>query len=417
MKAPSSPEIAKFAAQVAKNGLSKIGVLAAVKQQYPMLIPKLMMAENPKEYKIWGEDLIDQGAVKQLETALRIPPAKYGVLLPDAHLGYAMPIGGVILLENAISPSYIGFDISCMMMLSRYSINHSDFEKHRVDFAKQLRENTFFGIGPGPGLYEHPVLDDARWSISKAVNKNKRKAENQIGTSGGGNHFADLVSIDDGSIGLLTHSGSRGSGHNLAVHYTRLAAKETKRIAQNVPKDHGWLSMDSDAGREYFQAMSLMGDYAYANHELIHAEFAKVAGLEVVDMVWNRHNFAWETEDGFVHRKGATPAANGQMGLIPGSSGAPSYVVRGKGVEESLQSSSHGAGRPHSRTEAKKRHNVTAFNERMEDILHYGVNPDETFMAYKDIDEVISRQLDLIEVVSTMHPRVVVMGGKSDDGD
>jgi len=250
---------------------------------------KLVMADKPKDYKIWGEDLIAQGAVEQLETALRIPPAKYGVLLPDAHIGYALPIGGVILLENAISPSYIGFDISCMMMLSQFSINPAEFEKHRENFAAHLRENTFFGIGPGPGLYEHPVMDDDRWGISKVVTKKKRKAEEQIGTSGGGNHFADLMHINDGTIGLLTHSGSRGTGHNLATEYTRLAAKETKRIAKDVPNDHGWLSMDIDAGREYFQVMQLMGDYAYANHELIHKAFAKAAGLEVVDIVWNRH--------------------------------------------------------------------------------------------------------------------------------
>jgi len=378
---------------------------------------KLAMADKPKNYKIWGEDIIDQGAVVQLETALRIPPAKYGVLLPDAHVGYALPIGGVILLENSISPSYIGFDISCMMMLSQFSINPTEFEKHRENFAAHLRENTFFGIGPGPGLYEHPVMEDERWNISKVVNKKKRKAEEQIGTSGGGNHFADLVHINDGTIGLLTHSGSRGTGHNLATEYTRLAAKETKRIAKDVPNDHGWLSMDTDVGREYFQVMQLMGAYAFANHELVHKAFTKAAGLEVTEIVWNRHNFAWETEDGFVHRKGATPAAKGQMGLIPGSSGSPSYLVRGKGVEESLQSSSHGAGRPHSRTEAKKRHNEKAFDERMANILHYGVAPDETFMAYKDINEVMSKQQDLIEVVATMHPKVVIMGGKSDDGD
>ena len=385
-------------------------------------ISKKTLAPSPGPYKIWGSDLIEANTIEQMETAMRIPPAIRGALLPDAHLGYALPIGGVILLENAISPSYIGYDISCMMMLSIFDLRVEDFEKHREDFAHSLRKSTYFGIGRGPNKYDHPVMDDKRWRVSKTIGKVKAKALNQLGTSGGGNHFADLMKVeleDREAIGLLTHSGSRGAGHNLATAYVNLAAKETQRSATGIPKAHGWLRLDSDAGREYLAAMQLMGDYAYANHELIHAEFARNAALEVREMMWNRHNFAWVTEDGIIHRKGATPAREGQIGLIPGSSGATSYIVEGKGHPESLFSSSHGAGRPFSRTQAKKQHQPDAFRAHMrrKDVLHFGITPDETFAAYKDINEVMARQEDLVQVIGRMEPRVVVMGGKADDGD
>ena len=149
----------------------------------------------------------------------------------------------------------------------------------------------------------------------------------------------------DRAVGLLTHSGSRGAGHKTATHYVEQAARYTGEIATRIPPGYEWLDLDAELGQEYLAAMHLMGDYAHANHDLIHDHFLAAAGLRCDHRVWNRHNYAWVEEEGVVHRKGATPAAVGVIGLIPGSSGTASYLVRGLGNEASLNSSSHGAGR------------------------------------------------------------------------
>jgi tRNA-splicing ligase RtcB len=166
--------------------------------------------------------------------------------------------------------------------------------------------------------------------------------------------------------------------------------------------------------------MTLMGAYARANHDLIHDHFGKAAGVQTKQRIWNRHNYVWIEGNAVIHRKGATPADAGQLGLIPGSSGTASYLVRGLGNAQSLNSSSHGAGRWHSRTEAKRQHDETRFQQHMaaNDILHFGLAPDETFLAYKDIEMVIGLQAGtLIEPIARMTPRVVLMGGQADDGD
>jgi tRNA-splicing ligase RtcB len=193
-------------------------------------------------------------------------------------------------------------------------------------------------------------------------------------------------------------------------------------VARGVPKGYEWLSIDSELGREYMAAMEAMGAYALANHQLIHRHFAASAGLEARFQLWNRHNYAWVNEESgeVIHRKGATPAELGVRGIIPGTSGTSSYLVEGLGNEESILSSSHGAGRYHSRTEAKRRHDAKAFARHMErqDILHLGLAPDETYQAYKDIETVMALQDGvLVRRLARLTPKVVLMGGESDDGD
>jgi tRNA-splicing ligase RtcB len=235
---------------------------------------------------------------------------------------------------------------------------------------------------------------------------------------------------------LLTHSGSRGVGHAMATHYSSLAAERTNLIARGIPKEYAWLNIDDDAGREYLQVMRLMGRYAQANHHLIHAHFLRRTGLSALPVkgsavelphvttpftvIENHHNFAWVEGDLVIHRKGATPAGRDVAGLIPGSSGTKSYLVKGLSNPDSLESSSHGAGRPFSRTEAKRRHDPEFFRTWMadHDILYKGVAPDETLMAYKDIETVIGLQTGvLVDIVAEMFPVAVQMGGRSDDGD
>lgn len=398
----------------------------------------LKMSKNAAPLQIFGEieQHIPANAVDQMYTVMRLPMATKGALMPDAHYGYAMPIGGVAALENAISPSFVGYDISCMVQLSILDMDVKTFEADRRQVAKGLRNVTAFGMGSDfKGKREHEVMESDTWREVNSAAKLKSLAQKQLGSSGGGNHFADLVVIEmlsemgdhvtgDKLVGLLTHSGSRGTGHKLATHYVKQAAAYTKHIAKGVPKGYEWLPLDHELGQEYLAAMTLMGEYARANHDLIHDHFCKEAGVKTVDRVWNRHNYVWIEGEGksasVIHRKGATPADKGQLGLIPGTSGTASYLVRGLGNEESMNSSSHGAGRFHSRTQAKKAHDEKRFQKHMTegDILHFGLAPDETFMAYKDIEMVIGLQTGvLIDPIARMTPRVVIMGGKSDDGD
>ena len=399
--------------------------------------PAFKLAPAPAPLTIFGAvgTQIPANAQEQMEMVLRLPMATRGALMPDAHLGYAMPIGGVAVLVDAISPSFVGYDISCMVMLTILDLPPAAFMADRPQLADVLQQVTAFGLGADfpSGAREHPVMDDALWRELPILHSLHRKAQTQLGSSGGGNHFADLVVIDflqdeethgfgrgDRVTGLLTHSGSRGTGYQVAKHYVALAGKLTRNVADGIPRGYEWLELSSEPGQEYMAAMELMGRYALANHTLIHDHFVAETGLGVQARIWNRHNFAWLDQRDVIHRKGATPAETGQLGLIPGTSGTASYLVRGLGNAASVHSSAHGAGRTFSRTEAKRRHDAgkVARHMRQEDILHFGLAPDESFMAYKDIEMVMEIQEGvLIESVARMMPKVVIMGGQADDGD
>jgi tRNA-splicing ligase RtcB (3'-phosphate/5'-hydroxy nucleic acid ligase) len=257
----------------------------------------------------------------------------------------------------------------------------------------------------------------------------KDRAWGQLGTSGSGNHFVEfgeltveneIVGIAPGTyLALLSHSGSRGTGAQVADHYSRVA----RRLHPELPKELAhlaWLDLSTQAGHEYWAAMELMGRYAAANHALIHAHIAKALGGEVMLDLENHHNFAWRErhrlpggseDDVIVHRKGATPAGSGVLGIIPGSMGTPGYVVRGRGVAASMNSAAHGAGRRMSRTKAKQIFTWNAahqfLRERGVTLLSAGL--DEVPMAYKDIDQVMAAQRDLVEPLARFQPRLVKM--------
>ncbi len=272
---------------------------------------------------------------------------------------------------------------------------------------------------------------DQDWSVTQVTRTHKDLARSQLGSSGSGNHFAEfgvlLLEQDDAQLGLkagqyvalLTHSGSRGTGAAVCQVYSNIAQS---RLPAKY-KDHGrlaWLDMDSEAGREYWAAMSLMGEYAAANHEVIHRNVSKLVGERPVAVVENHHNFAWkETHEGrtvIVHRKGATPAAEGVLGVIPGSMADPAFVVRGRGVAASLQSASHGAGRKLSRKQAKDRFSWHATKANLEErgITVLSAAADEVPGVYKNIEEVMASQADLVEKIARFEPRIVRMAGEHD---
>jgi len=394
--------------------------------------PSITLNENPEAYAVYGAQHIEDGARDQMDIAMKLPITVAGALMPDAHQGYGLPIGGVLATKNDIIPYGVGVDIGCRMALSVYDIPESDFERNRAKYQRELVAHTKFGAGHGfHGKYraDHEVLDKQEFNMTKMVKQLKDKAWSQLGTSGGGNHFVEFGIIEfaeaDAALGiakgryvaLLTHSGSRGFGATLAGHYTQLAKKTTKlpKEAQNL----AWLSLDSQEGQEYWMAMNLAGDYASACHQVIHDKMATAIGAQVLAKVENHHNFAWKEiwngEEVIVHRKGATPAGKGVMGIIPGSMTAPGFLVRGKGEQNAINSASHGAGRQMSRTQAIK----TITKDEMREVLRdhnvtlIGAGKDEAPMAYKDINLVMDSQKELVDVVAKFIPKIVRM---ADDG-
>lgn len=387
--------------------------------------PGFVERDTPARWTSWSDDL-DDGAIRQMENACRLPVAVRGALMPDAHLGYGLPIGGVLAADNAVIPYAVGVDIACRMKLTVLDLPVAALSDEKQRLIGALERETRFGIGASfqkRSRREHAILDED-WDANPVTKKLKDRAWKQLGSSGSGNHFVEFGTLEFAEddlglkagtyVALLSHSGSRGPGARVAGHYSKLARKlhpELPRQLQHL----AWLDMDSAEGQEYWHAMNMMGRFAAANHEKIHEHIAGALGVDVWADVENHHNFAWKEEhDGkevIVHRKGATPAGKGTLGIIPGSMADPGYVVRGKGEMLSLESASHGAGRVMSRTKAKAKFSWEAVRKQLDGkgvtLLSAGL--DESPGVYKDIDRVMELQSDLVEVVAKFEPKIVKM--------
>jgi tRNA-splicing ligase RtcB (3'-phosphate/5'-hydroxy nucleic acid ligase) len=384
--------------------------------------PPALRAE-PARYHQWGEGL-ESEAVMQMEKACLLPVTVAGALMPDAHVGYGLPIGGVLATEHAVIPYAVGVDIACRMKMSVLDLSLRDLERHQDRLTRAIETETRFGIG---ARFEEPrqhAVMDADWSVSPVTQQHKDRAWGQLGTSGSGNHFVEFgqLTVLDRALGLepgeyvalLSHSGSRGTGAEVCNHYSQLA--RTKH--PELPREQlrlAWLTLDSSEGQEYWAAMLLMGRYAAANHELIHRHIAARLGSAVLLDVENHHNFAWQERhfdrEVIVHRKGATPAGEGVLGIIPGSMASPGFVVRGKGDAQSLRSASHGAGRCMSRTQARQ---TQSWKKAQAVLRQQGVNLisaglDEVPMVYKDIHQVMAAQAGLVSILGRFDPRLVKM--------
>ena len=398
--------------------------------------------DAPAPYRVWGEGL-EQGALDQMQNAARLPVAVSGALMPDAHQGYGLPIGGVLATENSVIPYAVGVDIACRMKLSVLDIPATDIKRLHDSLARAIERETVFGTGGAHKRpLEHEVLEED-WAVTDVTRGLFAKAREQLGTSGSGNHFVEfgILTVKEGSgseisnlksqtvetgsgwsfdlppgeyLALLSHSGSRGTGAKVADHYSKLAMDLHPELPPELRR-LAWLDLDSDAGREYWAAMNLMGKYAHANHDLIHRKVARAAGARIIAGVENHHNFAWKEKHGgrelIVHRKGATPAGRGVLGMIPGSMATPGFVVRGKGLPESLESASHGAGRTMSRKAANEQFRWAHVKPILEaagvTLLSAGL--DEVPGSYKDIHSVMNAQSDLVEVIARFDPRIVKM--------
>ena len=378
---------------------------------------------EPAPWKQWGTDL-EAGAVEQMRNAARLPVTVQGALMPDAHQGYGLPIGGVMATDNAVVPYAVGVDIACRMKMSVLDMPPTELTGRQGQLERALETETRFGVGVSfKTRRQHAVMDED-WSFSKVTASLKEKAWSQLGTSGGGNHFAEygtLTILADGMglppgeyLALLTHGGSRGSGAEIADHFSKLAMRRHPELPRELIH-LAWLDMDSELGQEYWAAMELMGRYASANHALIHRHISKSLGVEVLADVENHHNFAWmEAHNGkevIVHRKGATPAGEGVIGIIPGSMATSGYVVIGKGDPRSLNSAAHGAGRRMSRKAAKERFSWSEMKKFLSDrgVILLSADLDEAPMAYKDIETVMAAQGDLVEPIARFDPKLVKM--------
>lgn len=350
--------------------------------------------------------------------------------MPDAHVGYGLPIGGVLAMENAVIPYAVGVDIACRMKLSVLDMPTDSLES-RFDLYKQALEGgTRFGIGSKHETPQDHAVMDQDWSVTRITREKKDVAWSQLGSSGSGNHFVEFgvldverrveeLGLEPGRyVALMSHSGSRGTGAAVCSTYSGIARARLPAKYKDLAY-LSWLSLDSDAGQEYWAAMSLMGNYAAANHDVIHRLVSKRLGAEIVAGVENHHNFAWTEVHGdrelVVHRKGATPAGEGVLGVIPGSMASPAFVVRGKGGADSFDSASHGAGRTMSRRKAKDKYNWKAVQGdlKKKGVTVLSAGADEVPGVYKKIEAVMAAQSDLVEIVSRFDPKIVKM---CDDG-
>lgn len=374
-------------------------------------------------WRQWGDDL-DSNAIEQMVHACRLPVAARGALMPDAHVGYGLPIGGVLATRDAVIPYAVGVDIACRVKMTVLDLPLRKLERGADKLRRAIETETRFGIGAHfKERREHAVMDDD-WSVTHVTARLKDKAWSQLGTSGSGNHFVEFGVLEtDGALpglppgkhlALLSHSGSRGTGAEVCDTYSTIAMDQHPELPKEV-KHLAWLSLKGHAGQEYWAAMELMGRYAAANHACIHRAIARHLGAEVRFDLENHHNFAWkEVHDGeelVVHRKGATPAGAGVLGIIPGSMATRTFVVRGLGSDVALHSAAHGAGRRMSRKAAFQKYDwkfvSPVLKERGVELISAGL--DEVPMVYKDIEQVMRAQADLVQPLATFLPKLVKM--------
>jgi tRNA-splicing ligase RtcB len=376
---------------------------------------------------IWGKP--QDNAVKQILNCQKT--ADYCALMADHHLGYAVPIGGVVAYEDLVSPSGVGFDIACGNKAVLLDIDVAEVRAKIDRIMDDIFREISFGVGmKNKEEVEHELFeDDPAWDI-QAVGQLKNLARSQLGTVGSGNHYVDLFVDESDRVWCGVHFGSRGLGHKIATHFLRIAGGR-----EGMHVDPALLSVDSQEGQEYLAAMELAGRYAYAGRDWVCSKVASLLGAHILEEIHNNHNFAWrEKHNGknlWVVRKGATPAFPGQKGFIGGSMGDISVIVKGVESEESkkaLYSTVHGAGRVMSRRQATgrsrwkrgkriKTSGGAVSSEMMMEwvnkagVVLRGAGTDESPHCYKRLPEVLEFHEPTIEVLHTFHPIGVAMAG------
>jgi tRNA-splicing ligase RtcB len=379
---------------------------------------------------VWGEPMLD--AVEQAARCAR--QADAFALMADHHIGYAMPIGGVAAYGDQISPSGVGYDISCGNKAVLLDADAADVRRNIAAIMDTIWGQISFGVGrKNAERVDHPLFDDdPAWDIP-VVKKLKSLAREQLGTVGSGNHYVDLFVDEQNRVWCGVHFGSRGFGHHIATHYIKAGGGK-----DGIHVDPVLLAVDSELGQEYIAAMQLAGRYAYAGRDWVAQKVAQILGARVVDEVHNHHNFAWrERHDGqelWVVRKGATPAFPGQRSFVGGTMAEPAVILEGVDSEESgkaLYSTVHGAGRVMSRTRAagkrrwsKGRSAVVQEGEisqkmmmnwvRQAGVELRGAGTDESPHCYKRLHDVLDYHKATVRVLHTLTPIGVAMAGENE---
>lgn len=377
---------------------------------------------------VWGFP-VDDGALRQIKNCYK--EASHVALMADHHLGYSVPIGGVVAYEGRISPSGVGYDIACGNKAVRTDAIKSDFKDYSA-LMDTIWNHISFGVGrKNNEKVDHDLFDDPAWEIN-ALAKLRDKAANQLGTIGSGNHYVDILADEHQNLWIGVHFGSRGFGHDAAKYYLETGGADER----DLYADPLVLDVHSDIGAEYLQAMMLAGRYAYAGRDWVCAKVAQLMGVKIMESVHNHHNFAWlEQHDGkqyWVVRKGATPAFEGQKGFVGGSMGDRSVILEGKPSQDSFlnfNSTVHGAGRVMSRSKAigkvnKKTGEIVRPGEvseadmfnwlRREDVVLRGGGVDESPQVYKRLPQVLKYHSQSINILHTLTPLGVAMAGSNE---
>ncbi len=378
--------------------------------------------------RMWLADL-EAGALEQARNLANLPFARSHVaLMPDCHQGFGMPIGGVVALDNVIIPNAVGVDIGCGMCAVKTTLTHVSTPALKAVMS-DIRNVTPLGFKhhskpQDTALMPQQEVDPEHMPV---VAREYEKARYQVGTLGGGNHFIEIQKEDDGTIWIMIHSGSRNIGKQVADHYNRMAIDLNKQWKSPVPGSAqlAWLPYDSPQGQSYVSEMQYCVDFAFANRKLMMQRITAIfsdhfkGDFNAFPMINIAHNYASvEKHLGMelvVHRKGATLADEGTVGIIPGSQGTQSYIVKGKGNPQSFNSCSHGAGRIMGRKQAQRSLDLKEEIRKLEEqgIIHAVRTVrdlDEASGAYKNIDVVMKNQQDLVDILHELKPLAVVKG-------
>lgn len=385
---------------------------------------------------IWG-DPIDAGAQAQIENCQKT--AYKTAMMADHHLGYAVPIGGVVAYKNQISPSGVGYDIACGNMAVMTDLHYADIKENVVGIADDIFSQIAFGMGrKNEERIDHPLFEDAAWKfIPKSIDKTM--THKQLGTVGSGNHYVDIFRDIQDRIWIGVHFGSRGFGHKIATHFLKAGGAK-----HGINVDPLVVDVDSELGIDYIQCMTLAGKYAYAGREWVCAKVCSIIGAQQLDVVHNHHNFAWNEihggEDLWVVRKGATPAFPGQRGFVGGSMGDISVILQGRNpmdshialeASRSLYSTVHGAGRAMSRTAAKgkfvrdekgkkqRQPGLVRHDEMLrwieeKNVCLRGAGVDEAPQCYKRIEHVLQAHASTVMIMEVLRPIIVCMAGENE---
>lgn len=376
--------------------------------------------------KLWLTD-VENGAMKQIKNIANFPFAFHHIaIMPDAHEGYGMPIGGVMVTKNVVVPNAVGVDIGCGVCAQKTSLENIDIKTIK-DIMSDIRKQIPLGFKKHEQKQDENLMPEIKDVNNSCIKKEWDNAQKSLGTLGGGNHFIEIQKGSDGRIWIMLHSGSRNLGKKVATYYNKVAINSNRKkgYAELIKQELAFLETESKEGKRYLGEMRFCVDYALANRKLmmerIKGVFEKNIGEKIKwdDFINIAHNYAsFERhfeEEVIVHRKGATQAKLGQRGIIPGSQGTKSYIVRGLGNPESFESCSHGAGRKMGRNQAIRE---LILKEEIEKLDKKGIvhairtkkDLDEASGAYKDISEVIKNQDDLVEIILELKPLAVIKG-------